>query len=206
MRMLTFIILIIVSPYCIASEQLNCEKLWLNTGTIVQYESSVLVHPQIPEAGIIEGFEINILKQQNGKLFRPKNLDESICSLDAMLESKTRNAIRMGIKDFVRLELLKSSEEKFDKLWTTINNKLNELYSDSGMPEGVGINLILGMMEEQFDIRLFGGENNRSEIQIEAAKKGIMLPKSVLRWIWFSYLEYLCVEGFESKEFINFLN
>lgn len=205
MKIIGLIFLMLWASYGIASERVNCDQVWKNHGSIVQVESPVFANPLMPGDGVVEGFTIKILKQENGKLFHPKTLGESVCAIDIMLDAKTRDAIRLGVKDYLTSQLFGSSEENIDNLWYLIDKRLDILYADSGMTLGLGINLILGLLEEQFDIRLFGGAKNYGVLQKQAAKNRIHSPNSVLLWVWYTYLEHLDIKGFDSSSFVAHL-
>ena len=205
MKTLTLIFLALCSLNGFANEKINCPQILKNIGSFSQVESPVKVTPQIPEDGIIQEFSIKILKRENGELLHPKTLKESVCVLDIMLDSKTREALRQGVNEYLSSTPTGLPEENFNKLWGSINNRLNALYVNSAMVKNTGVNLILARMEEQLDIRLFGGAANHSPLQKQAAKEGIYNPNLVARWVWVVYLKYLDVEGFDEKPFISYL-
>jgi hypothetical protein len=205
MKITVLIFLMSCALTCTATEQIKCDQVWRHVGHIVQVESPVWATPQLPEDGFIEGFSINILKRENGELFHPKTLEESVCALDIMLDNKTRDALRSGLKDYLSSPSFGSVEESFDKVWGSINNRLDNLYMDSGMASGLGINLILGRMEDQFGIKLYGGAENYGALQNKAMKDEIYDPHSVFLWVWVTYMEYIGAREFESESFVDYL-
>lgn len=205
MRFIASMFLMLYSLNGIAIGQVDCDQVWRTVGRIVPMESPVWATPQFPEDGVIKGFSINELKRENEKLFQPETLEESVCALDIMLDNKTRDALRLGIKDYLGSPSLDSQEQRFDKLMDSIDDRLNDLYVGSGMVSGLGINLILGRVGFYFGISLYGSSENYGPLQQKAEKDGVHSPHSVSLWIWLVYLEHLGVVGFESRTFIEYL-
>lgn len=205
MKISILIFLMLSTLTCMAAEQINCDQVWSDLGHIVQIDTPVWRTPQFPEDGFIEEFSINVLKRESGDLFQPRTIEESVCALDVMLGVKTRDALRSGLEDYLGSPSIGSVEENIDKIWVSINRRLDTLYVDSGMASGLGINLILGQVEDQFGVRLYGGAENYGALQNKALTDGVHNPHSVSLWIWMIYLEYLDVDGFDSKKFLDYL-
>lgn len=186
-----------------AAGPLDCETVWSDIGELRAAPAPVWMTPQVPGDGVIEEF---VLTQffRGDETYVAQSLAEAVCILERMPDQKTRNAIRLGLADFVSAAVAGSAEARYEHLTSSIDARLNDLFVQHGMRADTGILYIRTDMAEQFGVRYFGGVEFFSPIQREALAQGIRSPNLVLALVWVEYLEQLGVPGFSGDEFVKY--
>jgi hypothetical protein len=175
---LTFV-LCLFSLKAYALEKLDCDQVWIDVGSIIKTDRPVRFPEQIPESKIVQGISFKLLQHKNGDLFRPSTLEQSVCALDSMLEKETREALYLGVLDYIKnVSPNDSPEERLDKLDCYTNNRLRPLVKNPDIENADYLNIIFIQMEEQFGINYWDDEN-KNEIQKLAAKEEIFWAGAV---------------------------
>lgn len=203
-RLLPAILIVCFAMPANAIASTQCTALWSNIGSLREINHSLPKTAVLPDDGVVTGFIIKSLHFRDGTRFVPRNLEESNCYLDRVLQKKVRDALTQGAASALRDHSGDDPEELLDLMSQKTDELLDRMFIRGGMHPGTGMSALLSYLESDYELKGYE-RSNVGPLEKQAFSLGIYWKIHETSWLWVSYVQHLGVKGFDSEYLTKYL-
>lgn len=190
--------------HAMAGDKAFCRQYFADQGPLREEPNQIGVNEQIPEDWYpIETFVIHSLIKQDGTKLVPATLPQSNCHLERVLTKEFLRAFDLGAREAGRAVGKEVVDADLDRLYKSIDARLDKLYVKHGMPPRNGALLFRIFIDHEYRFERYS-DNPPSPIQRSLREQGICLENVQLSYVVLSLVASRGVTSYAPERFADY--